>query len=87
MTLCPFSFHHEDPLFQLSHVEQGQFGTSYYCTFPSQSPVSSPVFIFGIMCHVLKCHIPEIFGRTEFWAHLVIRFEISAPFVNKSIIL
>jgi len=59
----------------------------YYCAFPSQLPVSSPVCIFGISCRVLKPHIPEIFGSTEFWTHLVIRFETAARFVNKNLTL
>lgn len=71
--------------FQLSHVEQGQIGTCYYCTFPSQLPISSPLCIFGTTCHVLKPHIPETFGNTEFWTHLVIRFEVAAPSVNKTL--
>ena len=85
MTLCPFSFHPKDPLSQLSHIEQGQFGMCYYCAFASQLPVSPPVCIFGITCHVLKPHVPEIFGSTEFWTHLVIRFEMAGPYVNKSL--
>lgn len=77
MALCPISFHHKDPLSQLSHTEQWQFGMCCYCVFPSQLPVSSPVCIFGMMCHVLKPHIPEIFGSTKFWTHLVIRFVLN----------
>lgn len=85
--LVSLFFHHKDPLSQLSHTEQGQFGMRYNCAFPSQLPVSSPVCVFGISCHVLKLHIPEIFGTSEFWTQLVIRFEMAAPFVNKSLTL
>lgn len=74
-------------LSQLSHIRQEQFGMCYYCAFPSQLPVSSPVCIFGITCNVLKLHISEIFGTGEFWTHLVIRLGMAAPFVNKNFTL